>query len=99
MRAAARASDAYFRLGGDEFMAILDVGSNGKTAARRIASAIAKPIPFGADALAIEVSIGLAEYPADGANAQDLIHAADTAMYEAKRANRELASAAGDMLQ
>jgi diguanylate cyclase (GGDEF)-like protein len=99
LRAAARASNAYFRLGGDEFMAILDVGSEGKVAARRIASAIARPIPFGAVALAIEVSIGPAEYPADGANAQDLIHAADAAMYRAKKANRELAPASEQMLQ
>jgi diguanylate cyclase (GGDEF)-like protein len=92
LRDNARAADAYFRLGGDEFVAILDAGSDGSAAARRITSAIVEPIPFGSHALAVEVSIGLAAYPADGENAQDLIRAADAAMYDAKKANQDLAS-------
>jgi diguanylate cyclase (GGDEF)-like protein len=95
LRAAARAADAYFRLGGDEFMGILDVGSDGTAAARRIAAAVAEPIPFAAVALAVEVSIGLAAYPADGQSAEDLMRAADAAMYDSKKANREEASASG----
>jgi len=85
----ARAADAYFRIGGDEFMAILDVGSDGKAAAARIARAIAEPIPFGLLALSIEISIGLAAYPSEGRTARDLIRAADSAMYDAKKANSE----------
>jgi diguanylate cyclase (GGDEF)-like protein len=94
LRDNARAADTYFRFGGDEFVAILDAGSDGNSAAQRITSAVAEPVSFGAHALAVEVSIGLAVYPADGENPQDLIHAADAAMYEAKNANRR-ASAAG----
>jgi diguanylate cyclase (GGDEF)-like protein len=85
LRAIARAADAYFRLGGDEFTAILDAGSDGKAAARRIMAAIAEPVPFGAHALAIEVSIGVATYPDDADNAPDLIRVADAAMYDAKK--------------
>jgi len=87
LRDNARAADVYFRLGGDEFVAILDAGSDGSAASRRIISAVAEPIPFGSHALAVEVSIGLAAYPADGENAEDLIRAADAAMYDAKKAN------------
>ena len=86
LRDNARAADVYLRLGGDEFIAILDPVSDGSAAARRIISAVAEPIPFGPHALAVEVSIGLAAYPADGENAQDLIRAADAAMYEATKA-------------
>ena len=94
LRDAARAADSYFRLGGDEFVAILDAGSDGSSAAQRITAAVAEPVSFGAYALAVEISIGLAAYPADGENAQDLIRAADAAMYGAKKANRR-ASASG----
>jgi diguanylate cyclase (GGDEF)-like protein len=89
LRNVARAADAYFRIGGDEFMAILDVGSDGTAAAARIAKAIAEPIPFGLLVLSIEISIGLAAYPAEGKTPRDLIRAADTAMYDAKKANSE----------
>jgi diguanylate cyclase (GGDEF)-like protein len=92
LRDNARAADTYFRLGGDEFVAILDAGSDGSSAAQRISSAVAEPVSFGPHALAVEVSIGLAAYPADGENPQDLIRAADAAMYEAKKANREWGS-------
>ena len=89
LRRIARAADTYFRIGGDEFMAILDVGSDGKAAAARIAKAVAEPIPFGALALSIEISIGLSAFPAEGKTARDLIRAADAAMYDAKKANGE----------
>ena len=92
LRDNARAADAYFRLGGDEFVAILDAGSDGSVAAQRITAALAEPIPSRSHVLAVEVSIGLAAYPTDGENAQDLIHAADVAMYDAKKANRARAS-------
>jgi|HubBroStandDraft_1064217.scaffolds.fasta_scaffold00382_23 diguanylate cyclase (GGDEF)-like protein len=85
LRTSARAADAYFRPGGDEFAAILEAGSDGPAAARRIRAAIAAPVPFGAHELHIGVSIGMAEYPGDGMSAADLIRAADAAMYQGKR--------------
>jgi diguanylate cyclase (GGDEF)-like protein len=84
LRNVARAADAYFRLGGDEFTAILDAGSDGAAAARRIVAAIAEPVLFGPHVLTVEISIGLAAYPADGASAQDLTRVADAAMYAVK---------------
>ena len=82
----ARASDAYFRLGGDEFTAILDAGSDGRAVAQRIMAAIGAPMPYGPHSLEIEISIGLANYPADAGSATDLIRVADVAMYAAKNA-------------
>jgi diguanylate cyclase (GGDEF)-like protein len=97
LRGVSRAADAYFRLGGDEFMAILDVGSDGHAAARRIVAAIAEPIPFGPHVLTIAVSIGFATYPTDGGEARELIRKADATMYDMKRSERApTASAAAE---
>jgi diguanylate cyclase (GGDEF)-like protein len=85
LRGMSRVADAYFRMGGDEFTAILDVGSDGDAAARRIVAAIAEPVPFGRHALAVEISIGMARFPADGGEPLKLIRAADAAMYGAKK--------------
>jgi diguanylate cyclase (GGDEF)-like protein len=85
LRTVARAADAYFRLGGDEFTAILDPGSDGEAAARRIVAAISQPVPFGPHSVAVAVSIGMAVYPGDGATAGELIRTADAAMYDAKK--------------
>ena len=82
-----RAADAYFRQGGDEFSAILEAGSDGRVAARRILEVIAQPVAFGPHVLDVGVSIGVAIYPTDGANAAAIVHAADRAMYEAKELN------------
>ena len=85
MRDSARAADIYFRVGGDEFTAILDPGSHGPAAALRIMAAIDRPVAFGLHALAVKVSVGLATFPADAMDAQNLIRAADASMYSAKR--------------
>jgi len=87
LRLIARASDAYFRIGGDEFTAILDAGSDGNTVVERIARVIAEPVVYGPHALAVDVSIGVAMFPANGQSARDLIRAADAAMYSIKKAD------------
>jgi diguanylate cyclase (GGDEF)-like protein len=88
LREGARAADAYFRVGGDEFIAILDAGSDGEAASSRIIAALARPVAFGAHVLRVTASVGLAAFPADAGCAQDLIRAADLAMYNAKGARR-----------
>ena len=86
LRSISRAADVYFRIGGDEFTAILHAGSDGAAAARRIVVAAAEPFQFGATELAVGVSVGVAYYPADGKNVEALLGAADEAMYRAKKA-------------
>jgi diguanylate cyclase (GGDEF)-like protein len=88
LRAMTRAADSCFRFGGDEFTAILDADSDAKVVARRIVTVIAEPIMFGDRVLNVGVSIGMATYPADADNAQDLLRAADAAMYQVKNAGR-----------
>jgi diguanylate cyclase (GGDEF)-like protein len=37
----------------------------------------------------VTVSAGIATYPANGGNSEDLLHAADNALYRAKKAGRD----------
>jgi diguanylate cyclase (GGDEF)-like protein len=81
-----RASDFACRLGGDEFVVLLpDISDDEATSvARRIISCVSEPFEFEPSAR-IGVSIGIAAAPRDGVTADELLSAADSAMYEAKR--------------
>jgi diguanylate cyclase (GGDEF)-like protein len=86
LRASVREIDAVCRLGGDEFVILLPHVSDNEAAsiARRIIAEISQPFDF-APTARIGVSIGLAAAPRDGDTADELLIAADRAMYEAKR--------------
>jgi diguanylate cyclase (GGDEF)-like protein len=86
LRGSVRAVDFVCRLGGDEFVVLLpEIGSDAAVAvARRIIAAAAEPFEF-APAARIGVSIGIATAPRDGSSADELLSAADRAMYQAKR--------------
>ena len=89
LRAACRAEDLVARVGGDEFVVLME-GAGLEVAsavARRVHERLAEAhsrIP-GAPTQ-IRVSIGIACAPDDGTTAQELIRAADEAMYDAKLA-------------
>jgi diguanylate cyclase (GGDEF)-like protein len=91
--AISRSADVYFRIGGDEFTAILHAGSDGGAAARRVVVAVAEPFRLGTTVLDVGISIGVANFPADGDDAEALIGSADGAMYRAKKAEIGWASA------
>jgi diguanylate cyclase (GGDEF)-like protein len=85
-----RDSDTVSRIGGDEFTVILpdvksrvDVG----TIAQKLVVALAAPYCLKScnEGVEIGTSIGIAVYPTDAEDADALIKAADTAMYEAKK--------------
>lgn len=84
-----RRSDTVARVGGDEFIFILD-NPQGRDeiaeVASRIVSSINEPIDVHGEAFQIGVSIGIAMFPADGDTSVNLIRNADTAMYAAKSA-------------
>jgi diguanylate cyclase (GGDEF)-like protein len=82
-----REGDTVARVGGDEFMAVLE-GIPGREPVERIAaelvSELGSPIPFHGLALSVAASIGVAFFPEDGDCADLLQRNADLAMYEAK---------------
>lgn len=86
LRASVREVDFVCRLGGDEFVVLLPhvTDDEAMSVARRIISCVAEPFEF-APAARIGVSIGIAVAPRDGTSADELLSAADRAMYEAKR--------------
>ncbi|UTW04251.1 diguanylate cyclase [Amphritea atlantica] len=83
-----RDSDTLARLGGDEFTLILP-GSPGvadvSVIANKLTACLKEPIKLSGTELRVSNSIGVAFYPKDGANRVDLIAAADSAMYAAKK--------------
>jgi diguanylate cyclase (GGDEF)-like protein len=88
MRDSCRASDLCVRLGGDEFVMIL--GGAGGTEdinmlARRILTHINEPIIFQGTTILPGASAGIAVYPIDADNSQDLLVHADLALYSAKK--------------
>ncbi len=91
MRAAVREGDIVARMGGDEF-AILQSGVRQPRAATEIAERLIERIsaPYDIDGTPclIGASIGIALFPKDGRDAEDLLRNADTALYRAKADGR-----------
>lgn len=74
------------RIGGDEFAVIVNVCNDVDiTHAERLLKSLLMPFPVNDVSLEIGASIGIARYPDDGDNPDQLLQNADTAMYVAKR--------------
>lgn len=88
MRDSCRASDLCVRLGSDEFVMILN-GAGGtediNMVARRVLTQINEPIVFQRTTILPGASAGVAVYPIDADNAQDLLVHADLALHAAKK--------------
>ena len=89
LRACLRNSDTIARFGGDEFVIIIkDIKNNEhiETVYKAIQAAIDEPIIIHSQlVITAKASIGIAQYPEDGDDAQSLLKAADEQMYRAKK--------------
>jgi diguanylate cyclase (GGDEF)-like protein len=86
-----RDRDMIARIGGDEFLAIIHSISGREEAegvARRLASCFAHPFTVEEHKLEGSASIGIAVYPDDGLDGEQLKRTADHAMYALKRENK-----------
>lgn len=86
-----REGDGVARLGGDEFVVDLPVITNSEEAtaiAHKILEVLSTPFMVDEHSLQVSASIGISFYPNDGDDVESLMHAADTAMYRAKKQGR-----------
>ena len=86
LRSNVRPNDLLARLGGDE-LALLCYDVNRDTAlaiARRFSESLESEIQVGGHSHKIGASVGAALIPDNGADAEEIIHHADLAMYRAK---------------
>jgi diguanylate cyclase (GGDEF)-like protein len=82
-----RGHDLVGRMGGDEFVVLLQGGAEPDAIASRIMASVKRPIRVSADAqVEVSCSVGIARWPGQGVTVEELLHAADLAMYEAKGA-------------
>jgi diguanylate cyclase (GGDEF)-like protein/PAS domain S-box-containing protein len=88
-----RATDTVVRLGGDEFVVLLldqpkspDIIS---ATVQKLRSVIAQTVQLEGHDLRVTSSIGIANYPSDGTDAEALLANADAAMYRAKEIGRD----------
>lgn len=88
LRAVTRAGDRIGRFGGDEFVILvkgIDVIRNLELEADRILAAFCEPIETADRQIQVTASVGIAISPEDGAEVDQFLRNADTAMYVAKR--------------
>jgi len=80
------------RQGGDEFIVYLaEIASraDASAVAQRILERLAEPVQVNAHEITVSPSIGIAMWPEDGADIDELLKHADLAMYHAKRSRGE----------
>jgi diguanylate cyclase (GGDEF)-like protein len=88
IRECLRESDTVARLGGDEFIALvtnLEQAVDAATVANKIVESVSQPIMIGANGATVSPSIGIALFPNDAEDADELIRLADAAMYQSKQ--------------
>lgn len=92
LRDCVRETDTVARIGGDEFVVLLESiheRAHAVQVADKIRAALQQPITIGQHTLQITPSIGAAHFPDHGLTTDQLMAQADDAMYHAKRAGRQ----------
>jgi diguanylate cyclase (GGDEF)-like protein len=86
-----KAAGMVFRLGGDEFVAVVHGRRSEETLehiGRHTVACFNQPLQFRGKLMPVHASVGIAEFPAHGRTAHELLRAADTAMYRAKASGK-----------
>src|ERR1043166_4542296 len=89
LRACIRQADTVARVGGDEFVVVLEGTAHVnavETIAQKILDALARPFEIQDHRIMLTCSIGLVVFPKDGSNGDQLLGHADGGMYRAKEA-------------
>lgn len=90
-----RASDTVARVGGDEFVVILESlhqPDDNLMVIQKIRGAFKDPFTLGAHTIHARPSLGVAHYPEHGEDGHALLNFADAAMYLTKRRNQQQAT-------
>ncbi len=91
LRAVTRSSDIVARIGGDEFVVLVQSlvrADDAALVARALLDSVARPCVVEDHDLTLGASAGIAVCPEDGSEAEALLHNADLAMYRAKQEGR-----------
>lgn len=89
LRDCVRETDCVARVGGDEFVVLMDAHVDPQTPLRlreRIIERLAQPFDVNELALHLGASVGIARFPEDGGTADELLRHADESMYREKKA-------------
>jgi diguanylate cyclase (GGDEF)-like protein/PAS domain S-box-containing protein len=87
LRACLREADTVSRLGGDEFLVLVESGlrsTDFAEVAQKVLAAVARPVFVESQEFHLSASIGISTFPQDGNDLQGLMKNADIAMYRAK---------------
>ncbi|MEJ1159886.1 bifunctional diguanylate cyclase/phosphodiesterase [Prosthecomicrobium sp. N25] len=91
LRGSVRRRDMVARLGGDEFAIVAGNFrrlSDLDQIARRLLDEVARPVEYRSQTMRVTGSIGIAVYPEHGNSAEELLRAADLALYRSKHEGR-----------
>ena len=91
IKEAVRTEDIVIRMGGDEFVVVLNTVKNSNQVndtASRINTALNAPLIIDGKPLVTTASVGVSMFPRDGEDVGSLLRHSDTAMYQAKDRGR-----------
>jgi diguanylate cyclase (GGDEF)-like protein len=91
LRTQMREGDTLSRVGGDEFVVLIENYENSidiSACAQRLVEQLGLPYALGNKDCHVTLSIGISIFPGDGSDSQALLKAADMAMYRAKETGR-----------
>jgi diguanylate cyclase (GGDEF)-like protein/PAS domain S-box-containing protein len=91
LKASVRRADTVARIGGDEFVILLQSTTQPRDVQRVVDLMLAKlsaPLQVGVHSVQVGASIGCARFPIDGEDGATLLKHADVAMYQAKQRGR-----------